>query len=179
MSTAEIIAIIAIGIPILGCLILLIYRSGKVVQHITHIDTDIEEIKNVIKVIPSLMVKVGVLEWKVDELWKRRNSTKNSPTQLNDEGKNILKDSGVKKIIKEHLEQIIEDVKSKNPGNAYQAQEHIIEVVRQLKEIPSLNETLENGAFNSGVSVETVLYVGAVDIRDDILIQLDFKEKFI
>jgi len=172
MSTTEIIAIIAIGIPILGCLILLIYRSGKVMQHITHIDKDIEEIKNVIKVIP-------VLEWKVDELWKRRNSTKNSPTQLNDEGKNILKDSGVKKIIKEHLEQIIEDVKSKNPGNAYQAQEHIIEVVRQLKEIPSLNETLENGAFNSGVSVETVLYVGAVDIRDDILIQLDFKEKFI
>jgi len=168
MSTTEIIAIIAIGIPILGCLILLIYRSGKVMQHITHIDKDIEEIKNVIKVIP-------VLEWKVDELWKRRNSTKNSPTQLNDEGKNILKDSGVKKIIKEHLEQIIEDVKSKNPGNAYQAQEHIIEVVRQLKEIPSLNETLENGAFNSGVSVETVLYVGAVDIRDDILIQLDFK----
>jgi len=63
--TGDVIAVISILVTIIlavsGSIILLIFRSGKVMEHIKNIDNDLTEIKTDVKGIPALNDKVEKL----------------------------------------------------------------------------------------------------------------------
>lgn len=157
LSSDNWIAIAGIVITIVGGLVFLIFRSGTVVEKINNVET-----------------RLSKVEIRLDGLWERYFSVNKSPVQLNDNGLKVLEDSGIKKIVEDRFKIIVDKVKEKNPQNAYQAQEFVKNIVEDFKNDISLKNILENGAFKSGVDVFTILFVGAIYIRDKVLIQVGF-----
>ena len=117
--------------------------------------------------------KIPDIEVKVTELWKFRMAKNESPLVLNDKGITILNESEIKQIVDIKYQDILNKVKSINPPNAYQAQETVVVVVKDLISDPGLRNKIEAGAYKSGVDVETVLFVGALYVRDKILLELN------
>jgi prophage DNA circulation protein len=87
----------------------------------------------------------------------------------------VLEQSGIRIIVEPRLGQITKKVKAKKPENAYQVQEMLLDIVQKLKSDTELRNGIEQAAYNSGVSVETVLLVAAIDIRDTVLERLNMK----
>jgi len=168
MSTPDIIALCTIGVPIFGALIWLIFQSGRTFNRVERVEKDVEEIKTSIQPIPELAFRVGAL-------WESRLLVSKSPRQLNDFGKRVLEQSKIREIVSEKYQQILGTVKKANPKSAYRAEEAVIEAVNELQKDSSLTARLEDGAFNSGMDVGSVLLVGAIDVRDRILGELGFK----
>jgi hypothetical protein len=96
-----------------------------------------------------------------------------SPRVLTKKGERILNESGIKDIVEDKLTEIIAAVKDGHPENEYRAEQHIIEYVRKLAKDTSLKEQIEKGAFNSGTTVDVVLFVGAIYIRDQVLAAIE------
>ncbi len=172
METSNIIAIVAIVVSVLGALFWLIHRSGVLVTNVDTIKTDVGDIKTQVN---SLGEKTAVLVDRVSVLWEGRFSHSNSPRALNDYGKKILAESGIKVLIDSHYDVILSEVRSLNPKNAYQAEKNIIAVVEATLKAPSLIPALEDGAFNSGSDIDTLLLVGAINIRERILSEINFR----
>lgn len=179
MSTANIIAIVAIGVVVSGGIITLIYKIGMNVskmrethRRVGNVEGDVSEIKGDVK---SLLVKTEGWGVKIDWLWGRRLTTSHSPRVLNEFGEKVLADSGIKDIIDTHYEKILTKVKGMNPPNAYQAEECVIKAVKDLDQEDDLISKLQDGAFKVGLDVDSVLLVGAIYVRDQILAQLSFK----
>jgi hypothetical protein len=172
---------LGIIVTVLIAIITLAVYFGKQHQKVKGIQTDVKD-----NIKPSILI----INRKIDEINPILNSinsgvsyihgilnikkvTKStSPLVLNDAGNKILRDSGIDKIIQQNYKDILNKVKERNPENAYKAQEDIIEIVKDLKNFPDLINVIELGAFSSGSDVETVLFVGAIDIRDKILEEL-------
>ncbi len=171
MSASNWIAIIAIvatvGIAVISGCIMLIFRSGKIVTNIEHMGKNIEGIQEAIKPLP-------VIEDRVSELWRLRATEPGSPIKLNDFGQKVLRESNIGAFTEKNYPRILEKVKNRNPLNAYQAQEILIQEVSGLKGLESYTNDLENAAFNSGTDVDMVLLVAAVDVRDKVLKDLGF-----
>lgn len=175
------IALYSLGITVLGGIILLIFRSGKVVQNIEHIDKDLTKLESDVKDIDNDMHevklqvgKISFIEQRLDSLWKSFFSVSKSPMQLNDRGLKILEDSGIKIIVEDKFTEIVQKVKNRNPKNAYEIQEFTQQIVEEYKSDLTLKNSLENGAFKSGADVSTVLLVGGIYIRDRVLKELGF-----
>jgi hypothetical protein len=164
LTTTNWVTIGGFGIPILGALILLIFRSGKIIEKINTIDKRGDHIEK----------RVDNIDARVDSLWKHTFSISKSPMQLNDKGLKVLNESGIKTIVELRYPEIFQQVKAMNPTNAYQVQEFTREVVSKLQNDVTLKDQLEMGAFKSGFDVYTVLFSGALFIRDRILVDLGF-----
>ena len=161
--------------------------KGKYTEKIKHLEGDISQnIKPDIRtiddkinnqVLPALNEigkGVSFLTGKMEGI----NLTKSSsPLVLNEKGEKILKDSGIDKIIDNNYSDILAKVKSKNPANAYLAQEIIKDVVKKLINDTNLKNVIEIGALNCGSDIDTVLFVGAIYIRDEILNELNLFPK--
>ncbi len=139
----------------------------KIPEHYIHIST-------INTTLISLDSKITILDNKVTPLWQSFVSVSKSPAQLNDKGIEVLDKSGIDKVLDIRFEEILNNVKGLNPTNAYEGQQIIIAEVNKLKNNADLKNTIENGAFNSGMNVDTVLFVGAIYIRDKILRELHF-----
>jgi hypothetical protein len=167
-------------------IIVIIYKIGVFIQKhvgkIEHLENDassnvkpaIEKIDNKIetRLVPAITeINSGVAYLR--GAWERsviRNVTEsNSPMVLNEKGRKILVDSGIDKIVDSQFEDILAKVREKNPVNAYQAQETIKDIVKELIYNPLLKNQIELGAFRAGSDVEIVLFTGAFYIRDRIL----------
>lgn len=181
---------IGIIVTVVIGIIALTFYFGKQHQKTEAIESDISNnvkpsIKNIgdkidNSIIPSLTTissGVSYLQGKMDKLSTSSVTSSQSPVVLNDKGKKILIDSGIDKIIENNYNDIITNIKSKNPINAYEAQELIINVVKDLINNTSLKNAIEIGAFSCGSDVQTVLYVGAINIRDKILTELNLYPK--
>ena len=57
----------------------------------------------------------------------------------------------------------------------FQETSSLIKIVRTLQANSDYKNLLENGAFESGSDVNTILFVGAIYIRDNVLSQLNFE----
>jgi hypothetical protein len=129
-------------------------------------------------VIPDLKEireKFGSIETKVDTLWKDKFAPANSPRQLNQRGNNILDQSGIKSIVEEKRQKIIDLVKKRKPGNAFDAEASILTVVKELPDFfPEIIEDLKTGAFRVGTDIDAVLFVGAMHVRNEIFQDLGF-----
>ncbi len=66
-------------------------------------------------------------------------------------------------------------MKEKEAKNAYDAEQVILSIVDELpKHCPDVIDRLKTGAFQTGASIETVLLVGGIYLRDLILPELGF-----
>jgi hypothetical protein len=181
---------IGIIITILIAIISAVFYGGKQHQRLNNIEDDtsknikpaIQKIEtkidtNIIPTLTTISAGVSYLQGTMDKLNINRVTKSKSPLVLNDHGLKILTDSGIDKIIDDNYETILSKVKNSNPINAYQAQETIKDVVKDLINNPKLKNVIEIGAFSCGSDVSTVLFVGAINIRDKILTELNLYPK--
>jgi hypothetical protein len=154
--------ILAIGIPsILACLIYI----GRKLQVLDTVEKQIGDIyERFIKVVE-----------RVNTLWGSKVATSNSPRKLNDYGLKILKESGIKEIIEEKQNTLLPLVQAKGAKNAYDAEQAVLSIVEKLPEhCPDVIDRLKTGAFNAGATLDTVLLVGGLHLRDLIFPSLGF-----
>ncbi len=111
--------------------------------------------------------KFFVVESRVSDLWKDKIAPSHSPRQLNDRGEQILRTSGIKQIVDEKKDELLQLVKNKNVTNAYDAEMAINAVMLDLpRHCPDIVERLKQGAFEAGVEINTVLFAGSIYLRN-------------
>ena len=131
-----------------------------------------EEIKPDLK---NIRERFSATAEKVDTLWKDRYAPAHSPRQLNDRGNEILNGSGVKEIIEQKKDFLLEKLKAKEIKNPYDAETETLKLVMELPNLcPDKVEELKTGAFKTGVDINTVLLVGGYHFRDLIFKELGF-----
>jgi hypothetical protein len=163
VSTGDWIAIAALFLTFLT----VVFGGGRLFERLNNIKDSINEIKPDVKTIPVISEKVNIL-------WADKFTTSASPITLNERGAKLLKDSGIEVLTDKYYKQIFDQIKEKNLQNAYQAQEMLIEVVRDFKNITDCKNKLEEAAFKTGVDIDSILLVAAVNIRDKIVKELNF-----
>ncbi len=86
-----------------------------------------------------------------------------------------MENSGIKEIINEKKQQLLELVKFRQLKNPYDAEIAIFEVVKQLKShCPGIVDKLKDGAFKTGSNIDSVLFVGGIYLRNEIFPDLGF-----
>ncbi|MDP1760191.1 MAG: hypothetical protein Q8L01_01920 [Candidatus Woesebacteria bacterium] len=130
-----------------------------------------EEIKPDLKNVRERFV---VIEDRVKNWGKDEVAPAHSPRQLNERGKNILSESGIKKIIDEKKNELFNLIRGKNKTNPYDTEQSVLQVVSELKNDPMIVEKLKTGAFAVGTDIDTVLLVGGFYLRDLIFPELGF-----
>ncbi len=132
-------------------------------------------LKKTLDKVEVVHLDVSDMKPKVDILWKDKLAPSSSPRQLNDRGTNILNDSGIKTIVDEKKDELFELVRLKESKNPYDAEVAIATVMMELpSHCPDVTDRLKQGAFQSGVDVNTVLYVGSIYLRNIIFSELGF-----
>jgi len=115
------------------------------------------------------------MESKMEILWKDEIAPSNSPRQLNNRGRNILNESGIKEIIDEKKSELLRLVKEKNPDNPYDANVVIEDIMNDLpKHYPEILANLKDGAFNTGSDISSILFAGSIYLRNEIFSDLGF-----
>ena len=125
--------------------------------------------------IDSIRNDVSDMKPKIKILWEREFGAGASPLVLNERGKRIFSESGIKELVDARLGQLMEKLEERNPQNAYQVQECATKVMRLLVEDLNTLSRLQDGAFKTGVDVDTVLFVGGLYLRDLALPKYHFK----
>lgn len=99
----------------------------------------------------------------------------NSPRKLNERGKKILNESGVKGFVDDKKEELFARIHQHTFTNPYDAEKCVLEVMQEVpKYYPEVIENMKNGAFRTGADIETVLLVGGFYLRDLIFPELGF-----
>ncbi len=112
----------------------------------------------------------------IDDFTKAKLSGAASPLKLNEVGQKIFDNSKVKTIFKQELEWLTEKVKAREPKTAYQAQQILFEEgALFLDDHKEYQNDIEADAFEHGQKVSSILYVGALGYRDEILRALGFE----
>lgn len=125
--------------------------------------------------IDSIYDRFIKVEERVNTLWKDEVAPAHSPRQLNDIGKKILNESGIKEIIEDRKDELLAKIKILKLSNAYDAEQATLNVVSELpKHCPDILPKLKDGAFKVGQGIETVLLVGGFHLRDLIFTELGF-----
>ncbi len=126
----------------------------------------------------ELSARFIVVEDRVETIWKDKFAPSGSPRQLNELGNKILNESGIKQIVENNKIKLLEVVKGKKPTNAYDAEQLILSVVNELpKHCPEIIDELKQGAFMVGQSIDTVLFIGGLYLRNLIFSELGFSLK--
>lgn len=119
---------------------------------------------------------VRELDRRIDDTWKSKLAPAHSPRQLNERGQRIFEESGIQAIIDERQEALLAEVKTHNPTNPYDAEQLIEDAVKAIPDrFPETIDTLKTGAFQSGESIDAVLFVGSIYLRNRIFKDLGFK----
>lgn len=161
--------ITTIGIP---AIILALLYIGRKLQVLDTVEKTVETVQNQLGHIFERFVKV---EERVNTLWKDEVAPANSPRQLNDAGKKILNESGIKEIIDTKKNDLLAKIKEVNPNNAYDAEQVTLDVVNGLqKHCPDIIPELKDGAYKTGQNIDTVLLVGGFYLRDIIFPELGY-----
>ena len=172
--------IVAIGSAI--CTIAVVsYKLGKGSQRLNNVESVVnDEIKPELKELGSTIQKsADRITKRLDDLLKdialNKVSISNSPRVLNEYGKKILKESNIGQFVDEKFDEIVRQVKKQNPENAYQVERKVLDIVQGYKEDEETRNMLEKSAFETGNTVDTVLLVGGIYIRDKVLESLKMK----
>lgn len=149
-------------------------RTDTITEDIDGLRKDIANMKPKIETLWDLREDIADTKSKTDILWELRFASNRSPLRLNETGLRVFETSGIKEIVDEAAPRLLEALKEKNPKNAYQLQEGAKEVLLTLKQDPDIVSRLEGGAYNAGVDVNSVLFVGSLYFRDLALPQFQF-----
>ncbi len=118
---------------------------------------------------------IAEIKPKVDILWKDKYAPALSPRQLNENGRNILNESGIKEIVDSYKDKLLVEVQRLNPPTAYDAEQAISSVVNDLPtSYPESVGKLKDGAFRMGQNIDALLLVGSIYLRDLIFEKLGF-----
>lgn len=168
--------IVIIGIPTIISTILYIGKKLQIIEDLKPIRERFTVIESKVDDLAPIRERFVVVESRVNDLWKDRIAPARSPRQLNERGDLILKKSGIKEIIDNKKNVLFEIVKEKNTTNPYDAEAIILSIVTDLpSHCPDVVEQLKTGAFNSGASINDVLFVGSIYLRNLIFPKLGFK----
>jgi hypothetical protein len=119
--------------------------------------------------------KFSSVKDRVETLWQDKFAIARSPRQLNERGMEILKGSGIKSILERMKAKLLVAIRAKNPQNAYDAEQTVLEVVAEMpKYCPGVIDELKNGAFKAGQNIDTVLLVGGIYFRNQVFSELGF-----
>ncbi len=119
---------------------------------------------------------VSEMKPKLDILWRDKIAPSSSPRQLNERGTDILNTSGIKGVVDQKKDLLLKLVKEKNPANPYDAEIAISAVMMDLpKHCPDIVDKLKQGAFMSGVDINTALFTGSIYLRNLIFQDLGFE----
>ena len=162
-------AIIAVVVFLVG----LGVSWGNLTTKIGHISATLKD-----KIEPDLKdvrEKFSSVKDRVETLWQDKFAPAHSPRQLNERGASIFEGSDVKSILERTKNKLLLAIKAKNPKNAYDAEQAILEVVAEMpKHCPEIIDELKNGAFKVGQNIDTVLLVGGIYFRNQIFPELGF-----
>jgi hypothetical protein len=156
---------------------------GKLNKGVEKIEETLkDDIKPEVKKISGLEVRISGLEEKtltlerqINALWKDSLAPASSPRKLNDRGIDILEKSGIKKIVDDKKNDLLNIVKEKNFTTAYDAEREIERVMNELPQhFPDIMASLKKGAFKTGADINAVLFVGSIYLRDEIFKDIGF-----
>lgn len=88
-----------------------------------------------------------------------------SPLSLTDLGKELIKESGLEKILETEKNTLISLLNKMNPKTKYDVQEMARSLMDNLKEYPAF-EPVKTYAFNTGKDFGQILRAGAIPLRD-------------
>lgn len=152
---------------------------GDAKIEIAKIGKDVENIKKDVEIIqPDLKdvrEKVSGMVPQIDKLWQQVFTQSNSPITLNEKGKNLLEKSKIKNLIDKNKQTLCDIIKKKNPQTAYDVQELAKKVIPSIIVDPKNFKDIKNKAFELGVGVEDILFVGSIYLRDIALKECGFK----
>lgn len=132
-------------------------------------------IANVSEKLTDVKDRFLIVESRVSDLWKDKVAPSSSPRQLNEIGKSILESSKIDSILAPYTGELLEAVRKKNPSTAYDAERCITEIVLRMPVThPALLDKLKDGAFKAGVTVDGILFVGSIKMRDMLFPSLGF-----
>lgn len=132
-------------------------------------------IKQILNNTNKISADVSDMKPKVKVLWELQFAGGKSPLTLNERGLNILNKSGIKELVDNALSQFLDEIQEKNPINTYEVQELSRQVMLNIKNNPNILPKLQEWAFNAGVDVDAVLFVGSLYLRDLVLPKFNFK----
>lgn len=145
---------------------------GDIRELIARIDERTDFMK---KDLDDIKPKVSDMFPKVDILWKDRTAPATSPRQLNEKGNAILEGSGIKEIVNQKKDELLRLVREKNVTNAYDADIAVLDVMKDLtRHCPDKVDELKNGAFRVGATIDDVIFVGSIYLRNLIFPELGF-----
>lgn len=169
-------AFVGIAATLLGIIATLVTAAigwGKLHKAVSNIEKKINN--EVVPDLKDVRERFGVVEDRVETLWKERYATSHSPRELNERGKQVLKKSGITEIIDKKKEALTEIVIKEDPKNAYDAENVIEKTVMQMpKFCPDVLDGLKQGAFRTGTDINVVLFVGSLYLRNKIFHELGF-----
>ncbi len=145
---------VTVIISVIGCMMMIIFRMNRM-----HIE---------------IISRIAVLESKVDVLWRDFWARSHSPIALNKRGREILHTSTFRNQLESTYSEVLMRVRAKGPQSAYEVQEILITVISRYQYDESFRFTLHEDAFNNGSTVEDILFISALSIRDRVMIDLGF-----
>lgn len=166
-----------IGMPqdIVGLVVILVSMGvawGTLKKSVSNLEGIIKEMRSDLK---DIRERFGGVEEKVDVLWKDKYAPAHSPRQLNERGAKVLEASGIKEIVDEKKSHLLGIIKKEGATNAYDAELVTVKVMMELpRHCPDAIDKLKEGAFRVGASIEDVLFVGSVYLRDLVFKDLGF-----
>lgn len=134
------------------------------------------DIKNIKESINDFKKSIREHDQDIATIKGRLIADSHSPRQLNEFGRKVLNESGIKEIIESKKDSLREEVQQKHPTNPYDAERMIEQVVNEIPRAhPELLESIKTGAFNTGVDVDLVLLAGSLHLRNLIFKDLGFE----
>ena len=121
---------------------------------------------------------IGV-EYKVNAMWEDRVAPAYSPRELNQRGQEILKKSGIKRIIDDRRDLLLARIQALEPQSAYDAERAIEAMMATFPELyPDTVPQLKDGAFRVGADVEGVLFAGSIYLRNSVFPDLNLPDNW-
>lgn len=165
--------IIALVTGGLSGFLVFIYKMGKYTEKVDRLEGDRDSQDERIR---NLDRKIIACETRLEErkdigayLQKRK-----SPISLSSKGKELLEKSEGKKFIDDDKKNLIKKIKDRNPKSPYDVQELAKEIVSSLKNEEKFTP-LKNYAFKEGLSLDVIITVMSVYLRDLAIPEFGYK----
>jgi len=173
---------ITTAVPSLGGFWFIANKLGIIESNITNIKDDIGEIKTDVKELKSQVneheSRLCVVEnnFNINKIIIDKFAPAHSPRKINPLGQQVIKESGIWRIIEKHKNTIDEHFRKHRPTNMYDAQEEMFKVVLTIynnnqKEFDSVKDY----AFKQGLDFNLILFLAGLKLRDEMFPKIGFK----
>lgn len=125
--------------------------------------------------VEDMRERLSTVEERTEKFWKNTFAEQQSPRKLNELGKKILDESGIKEVIEANEAELHEMVREEGADNPYDAERVIEEITKEIPEqFPETLDELKTNAYYLGESLDAVLYVGSLYLRDRLFPKMGF-----